>query len=295
MEPAYRDGDVIIVSPAAPVRRGDRVVVKTKNGEVMVKELKRQTAKTGRAEIAQCRPSRAHAVASTTWCGSRASSGRASSPAGPDRRPRYAERASAPSIMSTVFFNAVDRDERAEARAFLLPEQHLIEHVEPVERHAGLAVLGLLLLVEERLAPADLVDHVLDLLRRRSPRGSCDSASRRSIKASRSTSRRLAEFLFRQHEVAEIMDGVSDQRVELRMRLRRHARPVAADEAPQRLGVLRIRGRHQRQQHRERDRHVGLRRIAGMDVPDRIGQPLLAVLPLYSRRGTADTRRHCAG
>jgi phage repressor protein C with HTH and peptisase S24 domain len=45
MTPAYRDGDVIIVSPAAPVRRGDRVVVKTKKGEVMVKELKRQTAK----------------------------------------------------------------------------------------------------------------------------------------------------------------------------------------------------------------------------------------------------------
>jgi phage repressor protein C with HTH and peptisase S24 domain len=37
---------VIIVSPAAPVRRGDRVVVKSKSGEVMVKELKRQSAKT---------------------------------------------------------------------------------------------------------------------------------------------------------------------------------------------------------------------------------------------------------
>ena len=45
LEGAYRDGDVIMVSPAAPVRRGDRVVVKTKNGEVLVKELKRQTAK----------------------------------------------------------------------------------------------------------------------------------------------------------------------------------------------------------------------------------------------------------
>jgi len=45
MEPAYRDGDVIIVSPAAPIRRGDRVVVKTRGGEVMVKELKRRTAK----------------------------------------------------------------------------------------------------------------------------------------------------------------------------------------------------------------------------------------------------------
>src|SRR3954466_8576575 len=44
MLPAYRDGDVIIVSPAAPVRRGDRVVVKTGSGELMIKELKRQTA-----------------------------------------------------------------------------------------------------------------------------------------------------------------------------------------------------------------------------------------------------------
>ncbi len=44
MEPAYRDGDVIVVSPAAPIRRGDRVVVRTKGGEVMVKELKRRTA-----------------------------------------------------------------------------------------------------------------------------------------------------------------------------------------------------------------------------------------------------------
>jgi phage repressor protein C with HTH and peptisase S24 domain len=45
MKPAYRDGDVIIVSPTAPVRKGDRVVVKTKDGEVMVKELRRKTAK----------------------------------------------------------------------------------------------------------------------------------------------------------------------------------------------------------------------------------------------------------
>jgi phage repressor protein C with HTH and peptisase S24 domain len=46
MMPAYRDGDVIVVSPAAPIRRGDRVVVKTKDGDVMVKELKRRTSKT---------------------------------------------------------------------------------------------------------------------------------------------------------------------------------------------------------------------------------------------------------
>jgi phage repressor protein C with HTH and peptisase S24 domain len=46
MKPAYRDGDVIVVSPGTPIRRGDRVVVKTRAGEVMVRELKRRTAKT---------------------------------------------------------------------------------------------------------------------------------------------------------------------------------------------------------------------------------------------------------
>ena len=46
MKPAYRDGDIIVVSPGTPIRRGDRVVVKTSGGEVMVKELKRRTAKT---------------------------------------------------------------------------------------------------------------------------------------------------------------------------------------------------------------------------------------------------------
>ena len=46
MRPAYRDGDIIVVSPGTPIRRGDRVVVRTTGGEVMVKELKRRTAKT---------------------------------------------------------------------------------------------------------------------------------------------------------------------------------------------------------------------------------------------------------
>lgn len=45
MKPAYRKGDIIIVSPAANVRKGDRVVVKTNDGEVMVKELRRKSSK----------------------------------------------------------------------------------------------------------------------------------------------------------------------------------------------------------------------------------------------------------
>jgi phage repressor protein C with HTH and peptisase S24 domain len=45
MAPAYRDGDVIIVSPGTTAHRGDRVVVKTRAGEVMAKELTRTSAK----------------------------------------------------------------------------------------------------------------------------------------------------------------------------------------------------------------------------------------------------------
>src|SRR5262245_6940237 len=43
--PTYRDSTHIIVSPAAPIRRGDRVIVKTRSGEVMLRELKRKNAK----------------------------------------------------------------------------------------------------------------------------------------------------------------------------------------------------------------------------------------------------------
>lgn len=43
MEPVFRDGDTVIVSPQSNIRRGDRVVVKTKGGEVMVKLLLRQS------------------------------------------------------------------------------------------------------------------------------------------------------------------------------------------------------------------------------------------------------------
>jgi phage repressor protein C with HTH and peptisase S24 domain len=42
---AYRDGTVLIVSPNASVRRGDRIVVKTKDGAVTISELKRRTSK----------------------------------------------------------------------------------------------------------------------------------------------------------------------------------------------------------------------------------------------------------
>lgn len=45
MEPVLRDGDTVVVSPAAPIRRGDRVVARTLDGEVMAKQLARRSAK----------------------------------------------------------------------------------------------------------------------------------------------------------------------------------------------------------------------------------------------------------
>ena len=46
LKPAYRDGDVIVVAPGTPIRRGDRVMVKTVTGEVLICEMRRRTAKT---------------------------------------------------------------------------------------------------------------------------------------------------------------------------------------------------------------------------------------------------------
>ncbi len=68
MEPVFRDGDIVIVSPAAPVRRGDRVVVRTANGEVMAKELKRQSAKRiDLRSLNPAHPDRGFDLSEITW------------------------------------------------------------------------------------------------------------------------------------------------------------------------------------------------------------------------------------
>lgn len=46
LEPLYRDGDVLIVSPETALRKGDRVLLCTNEGEILGGELKRRTAKT---------------------------------------------------------------------------------------------------------------------------------------------------------------------------------------------------------------------------------------------------------
>jgi phage repressor protein C with HTH and peptisase S24 domain len=45
LAPVFRDGDRILVSPSVQPRRGDRVVVRTTSGELLVKELARVTAR----------------------------------------------------------------------------------------------------------------------------------------------------------------------------------------------------------------------------------------------------------
>ena len=54
MKPLYRSGDIIVVSPQASLRAGDRVVLKTRGGEVMAKELVRQNAQ--RVELRSLNP-----------------------------------------------------------------------------------------------------------------------------------------------------------------------------------------------------------------------------------------------
>lgn len=60
MAPLYRDGEILIVSPNAPPRKGDRVVVRTTDGEVMAKVLVRRTAKT--IELASLNPAHSNLI-----------------------------------------------------------------------------------------------------------------------------------------------------------------------------------------------------------------------------------------
>jgi len=60
MEPLYRDGDILIVSPNSAPRKGDRVVLRSTDGEVMAKILIRRTAKT--VELASFNPAHPNLV-----------------------------------------------------------------------------------------------------------------------------------------------------------------------------------------------------------------------------------------
>lgn len=68
MEPMYRAGDVVIVQPGAALRRGDRVVVRTRAGEVMAKVLGRKNEQI--VELVSLNPAHAPrelAIADIEW------------------------------------------------------------------------------------------------------------------------------------------------------------------------------------------------------------------------------------
>lgn len=54
MEPVFREGDRIIVSPGAGIRRGDRVLIKTHSGEVLAKVF--NTMNASRAHLLSINP-----------------------------------------------------------------------------------------------------------------------------------------------------------------------------------------------------------------------------------------------
>jgi phage repressor protein C with HTH and peptisase S24 domain len=67
LRPVYRDGDVLIVSPAAPVQQGDRVVVRTRDGALMINALTRRGAKTVELQEVNSDAERALPSADVLW------------------------------------------------------------------------------------------------------------------------------------------------------------------------------------------------------------------------------------
>ncbi len=70
MMPLYRDGDVLLVDRGAQVRKGDRVVLRTRNGEVLAKILQRQTSKSiDLVSLNPAHPNRSFNPAEIAWIG----------------------------------------------------------------------------------------------------------------------------------------------------------------------------------------------------------------------------------
>ena len=70
MMPLYRDGDVLLVDKLAQIRKGDRVVVRTRSGEVLAKLLHKQTGKAVElVSLNPAHPNRSFEPAEIDWIG----------------------------------------------------------------------------------------------------------------------------------------------------------------------------------------------------------------------------------
>jgi phage repressor protein C with HTH and peptisase S24 domain len=68
MAPTYRDGDLLIVSPGASIRRHDRVLLKPRNDEMVAGQLLRRTAqRLELAPFAQGQETRRFAIGEVGW------------------------------------------------------------------------------------------------------------------------------------------------------------------------------------------------------------------------------------
>jgi phage repressor protein C with HTH and peptisase S24 domain len=68
MAPLYRAGAILLVSPAAPISRGDRVAVRTRRGAILARELHRRTpSRTEFVSLSPAGPPTALAHAEIAW------------------------------------------------------------------------------------------------------------------------------------------------------------------------------------------------------------------------------------
>jgi hypothetical protein len=87
--------------------------------------------------------------------------------------------------------------------------------------------------------------------------------------------RRLAALQGRRNEAGAVGNRIRDMGVELRIGLRREARLVALEKAPDRVAVSDAGKAGDVEQKRKADRQLRVRHVAGVDVVDGIAEPLV--------------------
>ena len=182
------------------------------------------------------------------------------------------------SDQGTRFRDPVKCCEGAEARASFLTQKDLVEHLEESNRNTGAPIRTLALVVLIALDAAGHIQYgVLDRfavgIRGQGGKGLVDPGQRFSFDLIRCT-----ECLGWLYEILEIAQRVAGKAVELGMCLRCDTGRIARDEAPKDIRILRVGCADEIEQQRKWNREFCGRRIAVMNVPDGIAEPVLPVL-----------------